>query len=306
MKALITGITGFVGTHLSLLLKNKGWDVEGTTRQSRENHGLWKVDLQNQEQLIKAIKGSKPTHIFHLAGLSDVRKSWDFPHEYLRTNAIGTYNVLDAVRKVNPKIRVVTVGSSEEYGIGAQGIVDENQLLRPLSPYGISKSTAGMYSVHFARSYHIHVVHVRPFNHIGPGQREGFAAADFAKQIARINKYKELPAVISIGNLESIRDFTDVRDIAEAYYQLSIKGESGEIYNVASGRGVKIKDLLSILLSYSSRKIQTIVDDSRLRPADIPLQIGNCNKLKQATGWKSAMSIENTLKEIYEDWQSRV
>ncbi|MFC9599758.1 GDP-mannose 4,6-dehydratase [Peribacillus butanolivorans] len=303
MKALITGVTGFVGKHLEAFLQDKA-DVYGTSRVPRSQKHIYQLNLLSETESLKLIDNIKPTHIFHLAGLSNVKESWDDKVDFIEGNVIGTIHLLEAVRKVNDQIKVITVGSSEEYGILPEGIekVREETPLQPINPYGISKCAISMLVKLYYKSYGLNVTHARPFNHIGPGQRLGFVTTDFAHQIALINKGLVKDCKINIGNLQIERDFTDVRDMVEAYYEIGRIGRAGEVYNVCSGRGVYIQDLLQILLSFSAKKIELVVDQNRMRVADIPRLVGDPGKLLDATGWKPERKLEDTLRDIYNEW----
>lgn len=301
MKALITGITGFVGKYLEIFLKDKA-DVYGTSRSNRSEKHIFKVDLLRESEIIEIIEKIKPTHIFHLAGLSNVKDSWDNKTDFIQGNVIGTIHLLEAVRKVNDQIKVITVGSSEEYGKIPDNLskVSEETRLNPVSPYGISKCAISMLVNLYYKSYGLHVIHARPFNHIGPGQSLGFVTTDFAFQIAKINKGRTKDPIIRIGNLKSARDFTDVRDIVEAYYHIACLGKTGEIYNVCTGQGVYIQDILETLISFSNKKIELVVDPSKIRVADIPRLVGDSEKLFTLTGWKPRRELEDTLSDIYD------
>lgn len=303
MKALITGVTGFVGKHLEAFLQDKA-DVYGTSRVPRSKKHIYQLNLLNETETLKLIDNIKPTHIFHLAGLSNVKESWDDKVVFIEGNVIGTIHLLEAVRKVNDQIKVITVGSSEEYGILPEGVekVLEETPLQPINPYGISKSAVSMLVKLYDKSYGLNVTHARPFNHIGPGQRLGFVTTDFAHQIALINKGLVKDCKINIGNLQIERDFTDVRDMVEAYYEIGRFGRAGEVYNVCSGRGVYIQDLLQILLSFSAKKIELVVGQNRMRVADIPRLVGDLGKLLDATGWQPKRKLEDTLRDIYNEW----
>jgi GDP-4-dehydro-6-deoxy-D-mannose reductase len=303
MKALITGITGFVGKHLEAFLSDKA-DVYGISRSTRSEKNIFEADLLSETKIIQLIKEIKPTHIFHLAGLSNVKDSWKHKADFIQANVIGTIHLLEAVRKINNPIKVLTVGSSEEYGLIPKGLdkVTEETALNPVSPYGISKSAISMLVNLYYKSYGLSLTHARPFNHIGPGQRLGFVTSDFAYQVALINKGITKDPIIQIGNLKTARDFTDVRDIVEAYYNIACFGEAGEAYNVCTGQGVYIQDILEKFISFSNKKIDLVVDPSKIRVAEIPKLVGTPEKLFTLTGWKPKRKLEDTLRDIYDYW----
>ena len=306
MKALITGVSGFVGQHLQQYLSLQSIPVYGTSRIRRKEKNWIVLDLLSQEEIVSLLKDIQPSHIFHLAGISNVKYSWAERREVMEANIITTINLLEAVKKVNKGIRVITIGSSEEYGRTVKIKVSENDLLNPISPYGISKTAVSMLARQYYTADNMNVIHVRPFNHIGPGQRLGFVTSDFAHQIALINKSKTKQRIMKIGNLDTIRDFTDVRDIVAAYYEIAVNGNAGQIYNVCSGKGTEIKEILNILLDFSKTPIEIVVDDSKMRPSEIVTLIGCNEKLLKETKWKPLISIEKSLHDIYQFWRAEV
>ncbi|CAI8750595.1 GDP-mannose 4,6-dehydratase [Bacillus sp. IT-79MI2] len=309
MKALITGITGFVGRYLQSTLIEEGDEVFGTSRQPNICKNTYQLDLQKQDEIVSLLKKISPTHIFHLAGISNVRYSWSNVSQTIEANTIATINLLEAVKKLNKEIRVITIGSSEEYGKATLSIHDtisETTLLNPLNPYGTSKAAVSMLVKQYYKGFDLDVIHVRPFNHIGPGQKLGFVTSDFAHQIALINNNNSNYNKIKVGNLESFRDFTDVRDIVRAYYMIALKGCAGEIYNVCSGTSTSIQEILNILLSFSNKKIAIETDPDKMRPSDIPYFIGNYTKIKDLTKWEPKISITQSLQDIYQYWFSKL
>ena len=308
MRFLITGISGFVGQHLETFLSYHGNSVFGTSRIESEKTNYFHLDLLSEEQIIRLLKDVKPSHIIHLAGISNVKSSWNMKREVMEANIIATINLLEAVKKVNKSIRVITIGSSEEYGHGnsLENKLSEEDQLNPISPYGISKVGVSMLSRQYYKTENLDVIHIRPFNHIGPGQRLGFVTSDFAFQIATLTKNYKEKNQIKVGNLEAIRDFTDVRDIVEAYYEIAIHGDAGEVYNVCSGKGTKIEVILDILLSFSKCPIEKIFDNSKMRPVEVPLIIGNNKKLLDHIGWKPKISLEQSLHNIYQYWFNKI
>jgi GDP-4-dehydro-6-deoxy-D-mannose reductase len=307
MKALITGITGFVGKHLAAFLQDKA-DVYGTSRINRGEKHIFELTLMSEMETVKLLEKIKPTHIFHLAGLSNVKDSWEYKADFIQGNVIGTVHLLEAVRKVDRQIKVISVGSSEEYGIIPAGVnkVKEETPLHPINPYGISKCAISMLVQLYNKSYGLNVIHVRPFNHIGPGQREGFVSTDFAYQIARINSGTAKENKISIGNLQTIRDFTDVRDIVAAYYEIALFGKAGDVYNVCTGQAVNIQEILDILLSFSKKSIEVTVDPNKMRASEIPRLVGDPKKLFSLTEWRPKRKLKDTLRDIYHYWYNKL
>ncbi|MGQ9475200.1 MAG: GDP-mannose 4,6-dehydratase [Actinomycetota bacterium] len=317
MRILITGITGFVGSHLAEYALSRG-DVEvyGTVRwRSRmENieHLLDRVhlidcDLRDPVAVRKTLDEVRPGYIFHLAAQSYVPTSWKAPAETLITNIISELNLLEAMRDLDLGARIQVAGSSEEYGMVFEHetpITEENPL-RPLSPYAVSKVAQDMLAYQYHRSYGIYTVRTRAFNHEGPRRGHVFVTSNFAKQIAEIEKGKKEP-VIEVGNLNARRDFTDVRDMVRAYWLALEKGEPGEVYNIGSGRAVTIREMLDILLSFTDREIEIRPVPERMRPSDVELLICDCRKFQELTGWKPEIPLEKTLKDTLNYWRERV
>ncbi|WP_243297596.1 GDP-mannose 4,6-dehydratase [Bacillus litorisediminis] len=308
MRALITGISGFVGQFLEKRLLRDSNIVYGTTRSQKMSNNYIILNLLSEQDIVNLLKDIKPSHIFHLAGMSNVKQSWSHRIHAIESNTIATITLLEAVKKVNRNIRVITIGSSEEYGYAATNSkpISEDSALRPISPYGVSKAAISMLVRQYYKADQLDVIHLRPFNHIGPGQSLGFVTSDFAYQIALINKNKQEKNQIEVGNLEAIRDFTDVRDIAEAYYKVAKHGKSGEIYNVCSGSGVKINKILDILLSFSDKQIEIITDESKMRPSEVPIMVGSNEKTQKQLQWAPKISLKSSLYDIYQYWLANV
>ena len=317
MKALITGIAGFAGSHLAeYLLKAKKIEVFGIEKASRsvtniapfiDRIKLKECDLLDYESLEIILRDISPDLVFHLAALTYVPKSWQSPQETLKTNMIGSVNILEALRNSGLNPRFLMVGSSEEYGM-----VFENEIpikeecpLRPLSPYGVSKVGQDLLGYQYYKSYDMNVVRVRPFNHTGPRRGEEFVVSNFAKQIASIEAGIEQP-ILHVGNLQAIRDFSDVRDVVKAYVLALEKGELGEVYNICSGTGYKIGRVVEMLLSKTDVKIEIREDPGRMRPSDVPMLVGCPDKFKVKTGWTSERDFEKTLEDTLNYWRERV
>lgn len=320
-KALITGISGFVGSHLAELLLTKDFEVHGIIRWRSKTENiddfkdkliLHDGDITDFSSLIKILKQIRPDYIFHLAAQSFVLSSWKSPGQTLYTNVIGTSNLLEAVTNLkddsfNPIIHFA--GSSEEYGLvlPSEIPIKETNPLRPLSPYGVSKVAADMLAHQHLRSYGIKTIVTRAFNHTGPRRGEVFATSTFAKQIAEIEKGKREP-IIYHGNLEAKRDFTDVRDVVRAYLLAVEKCRPGEVYNICSGEKgtLSIKEVLSILLSLSNISVELKEDPERMRPADVPILQVDYSKFKEVTGWQPTINIKRTLKDLLNYWREKV
>lgn len=316
-KILITGASGFAGGFLAehLISKNE-FEVFGTynSESSRDKSPLkdkiqfHHVDLLNSQQVTELIEKIQPEHIYHLAAASPVGQSFTDPVQTMHTNIDSEINLLEAIKKVNKEgVRVIVVSSAQVYGfVKPEDLpVDEETALRPASPYAISKIAQDYLGYQYAISHKMHIIRVRPFNHIGPRQSLGFVVADFAKQIAEIEKGK-IDAVIKVGNLEAKRDFTDVRDMVRAYAMLMEKGEMGEVYNIGSGKSESAKTILDMLLSLSSAQINIEVDQERLRPSDTPDIICDHTKLTQLTSWQPEIQLSQTLKDTLDYWRNIV
>lgn len=316
MKVLITGISGFAGSHLAELALSKGAKVFGIIRwrSRRENIEhledqieLIDCDLKDATSVRNCLVKSQPDLIFHLAAQSFVPTSWHAPVETLCTNIIGQVNIFEAVRDLEMKPRIQLACSSEEYGMVYEDEIPikEDNPLRPLSPYAVSKVTQDMLGYQYFMSYGMEVIRTRAFNHTGPRRGYVFVTSNFAKQIAEIEKGKREP-VIHTGNLEARRDFSDVRDVVRAYWLVLEKGKAGDVYNIASGRVVTIKEMLDILLSKSTARVKTKQDPSRMRPSDVELLVGDFAKITEQTGWKPEIPLEKTLEDLLNYWRERV
>jgi GDP-4-dehydro-6-deoxy-D-mannose reductase len=307
MRVLITGINGFVGKYLTEYLLSEGFKIWGTTRNSSPNFSrsdnvhYISTDLDNEEELIQILNRIRPDHIYHLAGQSSVKLSWEKKAETLEANVSKTVHLLEAIRKseVADSVSVLTVGSSEEYGKVDQDEmpIKETTPLRPISPYGISKATVSMLARHYYQAYGLQIIHARPFNHIGPGQGMGFVTSDFAKQIVEIEKGIKSPT-ITVGNLTAERDFIDVRDITKAYFSVVRFGGAGESYNICSGKPTRISNVLNYYLSITKNNIEILNDVNLMRPIDVPLYYGSNDKLTHDTSWKPLIPLEESLIDI--------
>ncbi|AFC30364.1 NAD-dependent epimerase/dehydratase [Paenibacillus mucilaginosus 3016] len=281
MKALITGITGFVGSHMAEYLLNNNIEVYGTIRhRSRMNHishlvddlNLVECELRDPFSVESVIGHVKPDLIFHLAAQSFVPTSWNSPMDTIHNNVAGQLNIFEAVRRLGLNSKIQIACSSEEYGHvePSEVPIKETNPLRPLSPYAISKVTQDYLGYQYYKSYGLHVVRTRTFNHTGPRRGENFVTSNFSKQIAEIEKGIK-PPVIHVGNLQAKRDFTDVRDIVRGYWLALEKGDPGDDYNIASNTCWTIEEMLNLLLSYSKVEVQVQEDPARLRPSDVEI-----------------------------------
>ncbi|AEI41873.1 GDP-mannose 4,6-dehydratase [Paenibacillus mucilaginosus] len=316
MKALITGITGFVGSHMAEYLLNNNIEVYGTIRhRSRMNHishlvddlNLVECELRDPFSVESVIGHVKPDLIFHLAAQSFVPTSWNSPMDTIHNNVAGQLNIFEAVRRLGLNSKIQIACSSEEYGHvePSEVPIKETNPLRPLSPYAISKVTQDYLGYQYYKSYGLHVVRTRTFNHTGPRRGENFVTSNFSKQIAEIEKGIK-PPVIHVGNLQAKRDFTDVRDIVRGYWLALEKGDPGDDYNIASNTCWTIEEMLNLLLSYSKVEVQVQEDPARLRPSDVEILLGDYSKFHQKTGWKPEIPFEQTMLDLLNYWRDRV
>ncbi len=314
-RVLVTGITGFAGSHLvDAMLRMGDLEIYGILRwrsrtenieHFRSQVTLLECDLRDSTSTRDALEAVRPDWIFHLAAQSFVPTSWNAPHESISTNALGQLNLFEAVRRIGIKPRIQIACSSEEYGL-----VHENELpiketnpLRPLSPYAVSKVTQDMLGWQYFKSYGMDVVRTRGFNHEGPRRPNVFVASDFAWQISEVEKGRRDP-VIYVGNLEARRDFTDVRDMVLGYWLALDKGEPGEVYNICSGKSYSIREVLDLLLGMSECRIELRPDPRRLRPSDVPVLQGDNSKFRGATGWQPRIPFEQTLRDSLDFWRT--
>lgn len=317
MRVLITGITGFVGSHLAEYALSKGnVEVFGTVRwRSRLDNvehiqdkiNMIDCDLRDNMAARKALEQVRPDCIFHLAAQSFVPTSWVAPAETLTTNIIAQLNLLEGIRDLGLDTRIQVAGSSEEYGLVHENeapITEENPL-RPLSPYAVSKVAQDFLAYQYHMSYGIFAVRTRAFNHTGPRRGHVFVSSDFSRQVALIEKGKKEP-VIEVGNLEARRDFSDVRDIVRGYWLALEKGEPGEVYNIGSGRAVTIRELLDLILSLSNIDIEVRQMPERMRPSDVELLVTDYSKFNRATGWQPEIPLEKTIEDLLNYWRERV
>ena len=307
----MTGVSGFVGGHVVdfLAAECPSAEVFGLARGGagdRRAVKVFRAEMEDAAATAAAVDEARPDRIIHLAAQSSVHRSWEDPAGTMRANVHGLLNLMEALRKRGATPRVLVVGSAEEYGaVQAEKLpVKEKTALQPASPYAVSKVAQAYLARQYFLSHGIPVICTRTFHHTGPGRGEMFAESSFARQIADIEA-KRAPAVISVGNLDAVRDFTDVRDVVRAYWLLLEKGRAGETYNVCSGRGVAIGDVLQELLDVSGVAVEVRRDPERMRPADIPAIVGDPRKLHDATGWSADTPLRKTLGDLLDHWRTR-
>ncbi len=318
-KVLITGITGFAGSHLmDYLLDNTDYKIFGLKRMNSRlrniHHALDKIelidaDLLDMSSLIDALKKVEPDQIYHLGALSWVTPSWTMPAVYMQTNAIGTINLFEAMRVTNCKARVLTSATPEEFGDVPKELIPitEKTRIKPINPYAASKVAQDMICITYHASYDFDIVRTRAFNHEGPRRDIHGAIASFANQIARIEAGKQDP-VIKVGNLSATRNFTDIRDTVRAYYLAMEKGVSGELYLIGTEQIHTMKEVLDMLINLSDKKdcIKVEVDPERVRPTELMTFIGDYTKFTTLTKWKPEYSLEETLLSVLNYWRDFV
>ena len=325
-RALITGITGMVGSHLAeYLLEHTNWEIMGMCRwrspldnlskiagriNAGDNVSLLYGDLRDTLSIQNVVAKAKPDYVFHLAAQSFPRTSFDSPLDTMDTNIQGTVRVLDALREHAPKAIVHVCASSEIFGrVPREKLpIDEECSFHPASPYAISKVGTDLVGRFYAEAYGMTVMTTRMFTHTGPRRGDVFAESTFAKQIAMI-EHGRIPPVVKVGNLQSLRTIADVRDAVRAYYMLvTVNPIAGSYYNIGGTHSCTIKDVLDTLLSFSTHKdkIRIEVDPDRLRPIDADLQVPNTAKFAAHTGWKPEIRYDKTLRDLLDYWRHRV
>jgi len=317
VKILVSGITGFVGGHLLKVLREErpGAEIYGLVRPGDTAAAALGPDVRRIDAELEAARSVEaafervqPEAIVHLAAQSSVQHSWLDPQGTLRTNLHGLLHLLEAVRKTGLAPRVLVVGSADEYGDAGSSPdrpLTEDAPLRPLSPYAVSKVAQGYLALQYALAFGMPIVRTRTFPHTGPGRGEVFAESSFARQIAEIEAGLR-PPILEVGNLEAVRDFSDVRDVVRAYVQLLDRGKPGEVYNVCSGHGIRMGDLLERLLGLTGVRVEVRVAPDRLRPSDIPIQVGDPSRLREAIGWAPRFTLGDTLEALLDEWRGRV
>ena len=312
-RVLITGSSGFVGGHLiDHLLSLGDNDIYGTYRSEKpkgegEHLHFKQVDLEKKEEVDALLDEVRPDRIYHLAAQSNVDQSIKNPIATFHTNIDSQLNLLTSLKEKDMgETRILLVSSAEVYGFVTSSDlpVDEDTPYKPGNPYAVSKIAQDYIGFQYFLSYKLPLIRVRPFSHVGPRQSPAFVVANFAKQIAQIEKGGE--KVIKVGNLEAKRDFTDVRDMVKLYAMLIEKGMPGEVYNAGKGEARSIQEILDTLLSFATVSITVEKDPSRMRPSDLPILVADPRKVKEITGWEPAIPLQDTLKDTLEYWRKVV
>lgn len=311
-KILITGFSGFVARHfveylysLKIQVEIYGIDMKEPPYDMKQYLPDLKIrfrilDMTNVGELDSLFHHFTPDYILHLAAYSSVAYSWKNPSESFLNNSNIFLNLIKAVQEHNPECRVLSVGSSEEYGnVDKENLpIRENQPLQPISPYAVARVSQEMLSRIFAETFDLKIVLTRSFNHIGPRQDNRFAIPSFISRILNIRKSGASCGEIETGDITVVRDFVDVRDVVRAYYLLLLKGRPGEAYNVCSGRGVVLKDIIDIIARQAGVKVTTKTNPDFVRPRDNMITVGSPFKIESELGWQPKISLEDTIRDM--------
>lgn len=311
MRVLITGMTGFIGSHLAEFLLKKDLEVAGTVWDTSELSNveafkdkvtILNCDIRDNERVREVIEEVQPDRIFHLAAQSYPTVSWDEPIRTLETNVMGTTHVFEAIRKSNCDPIVLVACSSAEYGFVSESEVpvSEDHILLPLHPYGVSKVGQDLLAYQYHKNFGIKTIRARIFNTTGP-RKTNDVCSDFTSRIVNIEKGNTKDMLV--GNLETKRDISDVEDVINALWLLCEKGEMGDVYNVCSSKALRIKDILNISKDLSNVDIDVQIDPKRLRPSDEPIIMGDNTKIKERCGWMPKVTMEETLGRMLDYWR---
>lgn len=315
-KIFITGASGFVGTHLVKYLSSLGkntifgttfGETDTTLKKWLPNEQIFTVNLLDRNAIDAIINQVKPDAIVHLAALSSAALSFSQAAETITNNAVAQINLLDAIAKLKKKPKTLIIGSAEEYGIvkKEESPVTETNPLRPLSPYAVSKITQDFLGYQYYLTYNIPIVRLRPFNHTGEGHAPTFVIPAFAKQVAEI-EFGLRDHVMVVGDTSVVRDFTHVDDMVKAYELALHFCRAGEVYNVGSGKPVKIQSILDLLLTLTSAKISVKTNPSKFRPADVKILVCDATKFKNATNWQPQIGLKETVTRVLNYWRGKI
>ena len=316
MRVLITGVAGFVGSHLADFLVSQGYEVWGivcpgsnyeSVEHLRHNVRLVRCDVRDEQAVKKALVDSSSQYIYHLAARTVTFESRRCPRETYEVNFLGTVNVLEGALALKESPHILIPTSAEMYGDVSAGRapLEENEIFRPLHPYAVSKVAVHYLIQQYVRVHNLQVVEARAFNQIGPRQKLGFVVPDFAAQLAKVALGRDRNE-IRVGNLKAQRDFLDVRDAVRAYVRLCEVGRPGEVYHVCSGIGVSIEDILKTLMKFVDVPVNVVIDPEKLRPIMAPILIGSNKKLVRETGWTPQIPLETSLRETFEFWLKNI
>ncbi len=304
-KLLITGAAGFVAGYFTEFLKeNKieydilGLDIINNFTCDYPTYKYKKINLCDRQLIKEVIENFKPDYLLHLASISSVSHSWNYPVESFVNNTNIFLNIIESVRELKLPTRILSIGSSEEYGnypLDKMPLKEEYEL-KPCNPYSVARVSQEMLSKLYADNYGLNIIMTRSFNHIGPRQNDKFVIPSFVKQLLNAKNTGTLR--IDVGNIEIVRDFLDVRDVVEAYHKILTEGKIREIYNVCSGNGIKLKEIINIVAEQLNITPEIYIDKTRIRPTDNLIIIGNNTKLKSELNWQPKHSLAQTLKDM--------
>ena len=315
-RCLVTGVAGFAGSHLASELLAEGYEVTGLAlpgeKLFRIDHVLDKLDLRFADvsdfaALEEALRGVEADFVFHLAAVASVPAAFADPTAAVRVNTLGTANLLEWTRTHGAR-KFVYISSADVYGQADPRDMPlrETRTLKPANPYAASKAAAETIALQYWRTFALPVVVLRPFNHTGARQGPGFAPSDFAIAIARMER-AGVPEPLAVGNLDTLRDYSDVGDIVRGYLAAALRGEAGEVYNIASGRAIAIREILETLLSFTELEIEVTTDPAKARPSDTPLVVGDSSKFITRTGWRPGETpLSSTLSELLDSWRNQL
>ena len=318
-RVLITGVTGFVGSHLAEYCLDKGCLVFGTGRRRSPHTNvqgiltdrrfeLLEMELEDPRSINSAIGTARPDLIFHLAAQSFIPTSFQSPYYTMQVNLMGTLALLESLRQwsssASPGIQIA--GTSEEYGLVREDEcpIVETQALRPLSPYAVSKVACDLLGQQYSRAYGMHIIVTRAFNHEGARRGQEFVTSNFARQAVLLSAGKI--SELKVGNLDAVRDFSHVKDIVRGYWLALEKGEPGEVYNLCTGKGITMHQLIDMLSGIVGKELPFSIDPERLRPSDVPYLVGDCSKFRKLTGWAPELTFEEAMKDLVAYWREQL
>lgn len=302
MRVLVTGAGGFVGYYLCSYLQVQGNTVWGTDKHQRDLENYFTGEILDKEFIKGVVQEVKPELVFHLAGFSSVKKSFAEAELTQQVNVEGTRNIVSALQEIVPQSRLLYVSSAVIYGVPGKAFISEDEPVQPNSPYAQSRVDAER----MLQDYQLPWIIARSFNHTGPGQNEEFVLSDWCRQAAAIELGLQAP-IINVGNIESVRDFMDVRDIVKMYYQLILHGQVHTVYNVGSGTGYRLGDLLDKIISFAAVPVQILIDEKKVRSQDTTLLVADIGKLSNILGpFTPEYSIDRTLRDILDYWRQKL
>lgn len=320
MRILITGIGGFVGRHFMDMLQSTHEShtvlgiynsripaISNYTYSNIDTH-YQQINLLEKEKIKSAIKSFQPEYILHLASRSSVAYSWQKPGELVSDNTTIFINLIESLRELNSTCKMLSVGSAEEYGQVEKSAlpIRESYCTNPVSPYGAARVLQNNLVSIYSKNYNLCLTHTRSFNHIGAYQNENFVIGSFMKQISEQLQEGKKHIKLITGDVEVIRDFTDVRDVVRAYYLLLQEGKQGETYNVCSNKGYRLKDLIQLFSQLTDTQITCVPNPEHLRPSENKEIIGSYDKIHQKTGWRPEITIEQSITDLLDYWKMKI